>query len=74
MRRQSSPSLGSDRAEEKGPARADGGGDGAMRARKRKADMATFLQDPDEEIAKMELTRKKQCANQVIDLASGNLI
>ncbi|XP_032557335.1 G1/S-specific cyclin-E1 isoform X2 [Chiroxiphia lanceolata] len=59
MRRQS------DGADEKGPARADGGGDGAMRARKRKADVATFLQDPDEEIAKMELTRKKQCANQM---------
>ncbi|KAF4793551.1 G1/S-specific cyclin-E1 [Turdus rufiventris] len=36
-----------------------------MRARKRKADVATFLQDPDEEIAKMELTRKKPCEKQV---------
>ncbi|XP_050834964.1 G1/S-specific cyclin-E1 isoform X3 [Serinus canaria] len=35
-----------------------------MRARKRKADVATFLQDPDEEIAKMEMTRKKPCEKQ----------
>ncbi|NXH89196.1 CCNE1 protein, partial [Edolisoma coerulescens] len=36
----------------------------AMGARKRKADVATFLQDPDEEIAEMEMTRKKQGENQ----------
>lgn len=36
-----------------------------MRARKRKADVATFLQDPDEKIAKMEMTRKKPCEKQM---------
>ncbi|RMC09045.1 hypothetical protein DUI87_14049 [Hirundo rustica rustica] len=36
-----------------------------MRTRKRKADVGTFLQDPDEEIAKMEMTRKKPCEKQM---------
>uniref|UniRef100_A0A8B9F9N6 Cyclin E1 n=1 Tax=Amazona collaria TaxID=241587 RepID=A0A8B9F9N6_9PSIT len=54
----------SDCSEEKAPANGDGVGESAMRARKRKADVATFLQDPDEEVANMELTRKKQCENQ----------
>ncbi|XP_064885326.1 G1/S-specific cyclin-E1 isoform X2 [Columba livia] len=53
-----------DCAEEKAPAKGDGCAEGAMRARKRKADVATFLQDPDEEIAQMEMTRKKQYENQ----------
>uniref|UniRef100_A0A8C5T814 Cyclin E1 n=1 Tax=Malurus cyaneus samueli TaxID=2593467 RepID=A0A8C5T814_9PASS len=56
------PSLGSDCAEEKGR-QGDSGAAYAMRARKRKADV--FLQDPDEEIAKMEMTRKKQCEKQM---------
>lgn len=54
----------SDFAEEKAPAKGEGGAEGAMRARKRKADVATFLQDPDEEIAQMEMNRKKQYENQ----------
>ncbi|XP_054696849.1 G1/S-specific cyclin-E1 isoform X1 [Grus americana] len=54
----------SDCVEEKAPATGDGGAECAVRARKRKADVATFLQDPDEEIAKMEMTRKKQYENQ----------
>lgn len=51
----------SDCSEEKAPANGDGAAESAMRARKRKADVAT---DPDEEVANMELTRKKQCENQ----------
>uniref|UniRef100_A0A8C9G699 Cyclin E1 n=1 Tax=Pavo cristatus TaxID=9049 RepID=A0A8C9G699_PAVCR len=55
----------SDCAEEKAPAKGEGGAEGAVRARKRKADVATFLQDPDEEIAKIEMSRKKQYKNQL---------
>ncbi|XP_067158623.1 G1/S-specific cyclin-E1 isoform X2 [Apteryx mantelli] len=54
----------SDHPEEKAPAKGEAGADGAVRARKRKADVATFLQDPDEEIAKIETNRKKQYENQ----------
>ncbi|XP_066050764.1 G1/S-specific cyclin-E1 isoform X1 [Chamaea fasciata] len=55
----------SDCADETGPAKGGAGAEYAMRARKRKADVATFLQDPDEEIAKMEMTRKKPCEKQM---------
>ncbi|XP_038224852.1 G1/S-specific cyclin-E1 [Dermochelys coriacea] len=54
----------SDYVDEKVPHKGEGAADLAMRARKRKADVATFLQDPDEEIAKMEMNKKKQYESQ----------
>ncbi|XP_038610705.1 G1/S-specific cyclin-E1 isoform X2 [Tachyglossus aculeatus] len=44
--------------------REDSNADFAGRSRKRKADVAVFLQDPDEEIAKVEVTKKRQFGNQ----------
>uniref|UniRef100_A0A6I8NW19 G1/S-specific cyclin-E1 n=1 Tax=Ornithorhynchus anatinus TaxID=9258 RepID=A0A6I8NW19_ORNAN len=44
--------------------REDTNADFTGRSRKRKADVAVFLQDPDEEIAKADVTKKRQFGNQ----------
>ncbi|KAM4614093.1 G1/S-specific cyclin-E1-like [Discoglossus pictus] len=48
---------------EEGSAKENGAENTAVRSRKRKADVAIFLQDPDENVEIMEMTRKKQYAN-----------
>ncbi|MEE6517426.1 hypothetical protein FKM82_027596 [Ascaphus truei] len=40
-----------------------GSASSAMRPRKRKADVAIFLPDPDEKLDKLEMSKKKQCEN-----------
>uniref|UniRef100_A0A8C7C0E2 G1/S-specific cyclin-E1 n=1 Tax=Neovison vison TaxID=452646 RepID=A0A8C7C0E2_NEOVI len=42
----------------------ESGTDVSVRSRKRKANVAVFLQDPDEEIAKMDRTVRSQCGSQ----------
>ncbi|KAJ6665952.1 hypothetical protein lerEdw1_000856 [Lerista edwardsae] len=58
------PSESSDHKDTTSPAENESAADFAIRTRKRKADVATFLQDPDEEIAKIEMTKKKQNESQ----------
>ncbi|XP_062997268.1 G1/S-specific cyclin-E1 [Elgaria multicarinata webbii] len=50
----------SDRKDKKGPTEEEGTADFGVRTRKRKADVVIFLQDPDEDAAKIEMTKKKQ--------------
>uniref|UniRef100_A0A5F5PSG3 G1/S-specific cyclin-E1 n=1 Tax=Equus caballus TaxID=9796 RepID=A0A5F5PSG3_HORSE len=45
----------------------DSSADVSVRSRKRKANVAVFLQDPDEEIAKMDKTVRSQCGRQSWD-------
>uniref|UniRef100_A0A2K5C5W5 Uncharacterized protein n=1 Tax=Aotus nancymaae TaxID=37293 RepID=A0A2K5C5W5_AOTNA len=45
----------------------DGGAEFSARSRKRKANVAVFLQDPDEEMAKIDRTARDQCGSQAWD-------
>uniref|UniRef100_A0A7N5KKV9 G1/S-specific cyclin-E1 n=1 Tax=Ailuropoda melanoleuca TaxID=9646 RepID=A0A7N5KKV9_AILME len=45
----------------------ESGTDVSVRSRKRKANVAVFLQDPDEEIAKIDRTVRSQCGGQTWD-------
>ncbi|XP_062032911.1 G1/S-specific cyclin-E1 [Lepus europaeus] len=54
-------------AKERGTMKDDGGSDFSVRSRKRKANVAVFLQDPDEEIAKIDRTVRGQCGSQPWD-------
>ncbi|KAM5207479.1 G1/S-specific cyclin-E1 isoform 3-T3 [Hipposideros larvatus] len=54
-------------AKEPGTMKEDGGADVSVRSRKRKANVAVFLQDPDEEIAKIDRTGRSQCGSQPWD-------
>ncbi|XP_053256236.1 G1/S-specific cyclin-E1 [Podarcis raffonei] len=57
-------SKSSDRKDKNTPTEDEAPTDFTVRTRKRKADVATFLQDPDEEVAKTEMTKKKQNESQ----------
>ncbi|XP_025770385.1 G1/S-specific cyclin-E1 isoform X3 [Puma concolor] len=48
----------------------ESGTDVSVRSRKRKANVAVFLQDPDEEIAKIDRTVRNQCSSQPWDGSS----
>ncbi|XP_003798495.1 G1/S-specific cyclin-E1 [Otolemur garnettii] len=50
-------------AKERGSVKEEGGMDFSVRSRKRKANVAVFLQDPDEEIAKIDKTVRGQCGS-----------
>ncbi|XP_048371820.1 G1/S-specific cyclin-E1 [Sphaerodactylus townsendi] len=54
----------SDHKDKKTPTEDEGGADLGTRTRKRKADVAIFLQDPDEEISAVEVSKKKQSERQ----------
>ncbi|XP_053127346.1 G1/S-specific cyclin-E1 [Hemicordylus capensis] len=54
----------SEHKDKKIPSEDENSADFAIRTRKRKADVATFLLDPDEEIVKIEMTKKKQNESQ----------
>nr|XP_002721192.1 G1/S-specific cyclin-E1 [Oryctolagus cuniculus] len=54
-------------AKERGTMKDDGGSDFSVRSRKRKANVAVFLQDPDEQIAKIDRTVRGQCGSQPWD-------
>ncbi|XP_061449897.1 G1/S-specific cyclin-E1 [Rhineura floridana] len=54
----------SDHKDKKTPTDDEALADFTIQTRKRKADVATFLQDPDEEISNIEMTRKKQNESQ----------
>lgn len=58
------PRESSDPKDSNSPAENESPADFTIRNRKRKADVATFLQDPDEETDKVEKTRKKQNESQ----------
>uniref|UniRef100_A0A8D0YPY4 Cyclin E1 n=1 Tax=Sus scrofa TaxID=9823 RepID=A0A8D0YPY4_PIG len=45
----------------------ESGTDVSVRSRKRKANVAVFLQDPDEDVAKIDRTVRSQCGNQPWD-------
>ncbi|XP_032181378.1 G1/S-specific cyclin-E1 isoform X2 [Mustela lutreola] len=51
-------------AKERDTMKEESGTDVSVRSRKRKANVAVFLQDPDEEIAKMDRTVRSQCGSQ----------
>ncbi|XP_003466681.1 G1/S-specific cyclin-E1 [Cavia porcellus] len=54
-------------AKEKDTMKDEGGTDLSVRSRKRKANVAVFLQDPDEEVAKIDRTVRGQCGSQSWD-------
>uniref|UniRef100_A0A8C8ZTX6 G1/S-specific cyclin-E1 n=1 Tax=Prolemur simus TaxID=1328070 RepID=A0A8C8ZTX6_PROSS len=54
-------------AKERGTMKEEGGTDFSVRSRKRKANVAVFLQDPDEEIAKIDRTVRGQFGGQPWD-------
>ncbi|XP_039736678.1 G1/S-specific cyclin-E1 isoform X1 [Pteropus medius] len=54
-------------AKEPGTMKEESGSDASVRSRKRKANVAVFLQDPDEEIAKIDRTVRSQCGSQPWD-------
>ncbi|XP_045388375.1 G1/S-specific cyclin-E1 isoform X1 [Lemur catta] len=54
-------------AKERGTMKEESGMDFSVRSRKRKANVAVFLQDPDEEIAKIDRTVRGQCGGQPWD-------
>ncbi|XP_013209656.1 G1/S-specific cyclin-E1 [Microtus ochrogaster] len=54
-------------AKDHGSMKEEGGPDLSVRSRKRKANVAVFLQDPDEEIAKIDKTVKSQDSSQPWD-------
>ncbi|XP_036877589.1 G1/S-specific cyclin-E1 isoform X1 [Manis javanica] len=54
-------------AKEQGTMKEECGTDVSVRSRKRKANVAVFLQDPDEEIAKIARTVRSQCGSQPWD-------
>ncbi|XP_005400163.1 PREDICTED: G1/S-specific cyclin-E1 isoform X1 [Chinchilla lanigera] len=51
-------------AKEQDTMKEEGGTDVSVRSRKRKANVAVFLQDPDEEVAKIDRTSRGQCGSQ----------
>ncbi|KAM6153622.1 G1/S-specific cyclin-E1 isoform 1-T1 [Erethizon dorsatum] len=54
-------------AKEQDTMKDEGGTDLSVRSRKRKANVAVFLQDPDEEVAKIDRTLRGQCDSQSWD-------
>uniref|UniRef100_A0A2I2ZTW4 Cyclin E1 n=1 Tax=Gorilla gorilla gorilla TaxID=9595 RepID=A0A2I2ZTW4_GORGO len=54
-------------AKERDTMKEDGGAEFSARSRKRKANVAVFLQDPDEEMAKIDRTARDQCGSQPWD-------
>ncbi|KAB1273580.1 G1/S-specific cyclin-E1 [Camelus dromedarius] len=54
-------------AKEPGTMKEESGTDVPVRSRKRKANVAVFLQDPDEDIAKIDRTVRSQCGSQPWD-------
>ncbi|XP_021556758.2 G1/S-specific cyclin-E1 isoform X3 [Neomonachus schauinslandi] len=54
-------------AKERDTMKEESGTDVSVRSRKRKANVAVFLQDPDEEIAKLDRTVRSQCSSQPWD-------
>uniref|UniRef100_A0A0D9QXS7 Cyclin E1 n=1 Tax=Chlorocebus sabaeus TaxID=60711 RepID=A0A0D9QXS7_CHLSB len=54
-------------AKERDTMKEDGGAEFSARSRKRKANVAVFLQDPDEEMAKIDRTARDQCGSQSWD-------
>ncbi|XP_012303856.1 G1/S-specific cyclin-E1 [Aotus nancymaae] len=54
-------------AKERDTMKEDGGAEFSARSRKRKANVAVFLQDPDEEMAKIDRTARDQCGSQAWD-------
>ncbi|XP_022441591.1 G1/S-specific cyclin-E1 isoform X2 [Delphinapterus leucas] len=52
---------------EPGTMKEESGTDVSVRSRKRKANVAVFLQDPDEEVAKIDRTVRHQCGSQPWD-------
>ncbi|XP_038309703.1 G1/S-specific cyclin-E1 [Canis lupus familiaris] len=54
-------------AQDRDPMKDDAGTDVSVRSRKRKANVAVFLQDPDEEVAKIDRTARGQCGGQPWD-------
>uniref|UniRef100_A0A452QT93 Cyclin E1 n=1 Tax=Ursus americanus TaxID=9643 RepID=A0A452QT93_URSAM len=54
-------------AKERDTMKEESGTDVSVRSRKRKANVAVFLQDPDEEIAKIDRTVRSQCGSQPWD-------
>ncbi|XP_015267613.1 PREDICTED: G1/S-specific cyclin-E1 isoform X1 [Gekko japonicus] len=60
----------SDHKDKKTPTEDEAGADLATRTRKRKADVAIFLHDPDEEISTVEMSKKKQNESQQLSSRS----
>ncbi|XP_045235645.1 G1/S-specific cyclin-E1 isoform X5 [Macaca fascicularis] len=58
-------------AKERDTMKEDGGAEFSARSRKRKANVAVFLQDPDEEMAKIDRTARDQCGSQPWDNNTG---
>ncbi|XP_076988406.1 G1/S-specific cyclin-E1 [Tamandua tetradactyla] len=54
-------------AKDRGTMKEEGSADSSVRPRKRKANVAVFLQDPDEEIAKIGRTVRSHCGSQPWD-------
>lgn len=52
-----------DVVKDRAPVQEDSGNEVSVRSRKRKANVAVFLQDPDEEIAKIDRASTSQCSN-----------
>ncbi|XP_033621866.1 G1/S-specific cyclin-E1, partial [Fukomys damarensis] len=58
-------------AKEQDARKDEGAADLSVRSRKRKANVAVFLQDPDEEVAKIDRTVRGQCSSQSWDDNTG---